>query len=124
MVTGVSGIPPSLNLSKAIKLRNVEFRPSEPNVKWISVALRTAKSKNLRQITIHLATRLMFTMLRGPVGEITRQEWQDLDHLLVQLWTTRSIRPVFTFGDRGTDSGALVSLLLPELVSKGVVNVV
>ena len=59
------------------------------------------------------------------IDEATRLEWQDLDHLLVRLWTTLSILPVFTYEKRGggTGSGLLVPELLPELVKKGIVDV-
>ena len=93
-------------------------------MKWISATLRTAKSTNLRQITILICTFFMSAMLREPASELTR-EWQDLDHLLVQLWTTRSIRLVFTYVTREkTGPRVLVSNLLPELVKRGLIDVV
>ena len=114
-------IPSSLDLSKAIKLEDVEFLPSQPNVKWISAALRTIKSKNLRQITICLGGSIMSTVLHDPVDETSRLRWRDLDNLLIQLWTTHSIRPVFRM--EGMDSSrALVPKLLPELARRGVID--
>ena len=63
----------------------------------------------------------MSAVLRDPVDAMTRLKWQELDHLLVQLWTTRSIRSAFTHDITGigTSLGALVQKLLPELVSRG-----
>ena len=113
---------PSINLSKAEKLKDVEFRPGGPNAEWMSAVLRTAKSENLQQITIHFYTHAVHTVLRYPADAMTRLEWRDLDHLLVQLWTTRSIRPVFTYEERGGE--AQVPELLPELASRGVFDVV
>ena len=109
-------MPLSLDLSKAAKLKDAEFRLREPIVGWINATLQTARSKNLRQITIHIPA----IFLRS-VDETTRLEWQDFDHLLVRLWTTRSIRPVFTYEKKGagTGPGELVPKLLPELVSRG-----
>ena len=103
-----------LDLSKATKLKDLEFRWHEPNVQWISAAIQTIKFGNLRKITLQLIPTLP-DLLEDKV----RLEWRDLDHLLVQLWTTRSIRPVVTFGGR---TGGLVPTLLPGLTSKGAVT--
>ena len=46
-----------------------------------------------------------------------RHEWRDFDSLLVQLWTSRSIRPEITFISFGVGLGRA---LLPELTNKGV----
>ena len=56
-----------------------------------------------------------------PVDEATRQEWQELDHLLVHLWTTCSICPVFTYEKTVglTASRVLVPELLPEPTRMG-----
>jgi hypothetical protein len=57
------------------------------------MALQTVESKNLQQITIHYPT-----ILTGTIEEAVHQaqEWQELDRLLVQFWTSRSIRPKIT----------------------------
>ena len=115
------GTLPPLNLSDATKLKDVEFRPRTSSVKWISAALRTAKPQNIQRVAILFYIPLMSSVIRNPAEAMTRLEWQELDHLLVQLWTTRSIRPVFTYyaiGDE-TSPGVLVPQLLPELVRGG-----
>ena len=114
-------MPPSINLSEATELEDVEFRLREPNVRWITATLQTARSKNLRQITVHFFSPLPH-IFPGPINETTRLEWQDLDHLLVRLWTTSSIHPVFAYVQKkgeGTGSGVPVPKLLPELASRG-----
>ena len=115
---------PSLDLSKATKLKDIEFRLYTPGVGWINRTLQTAESKKLRQITIHSPMASISNVLDLPITEMARLEWQNLDHLLLQLWTTRSIRPVFTYGKRkgGNGSGMLVPGLLPELTSRGVID--
>ena len=116
-----AGIPPSINLSEATELKDVEFRLREPNIGWINATLQTARSKNLQQITIHFFSPLPH-IFPGPINETTRWEWQDLDHLLVRLWTTFSIRLVFVYTQKkegGTGSGVPVPKLLPELASRG-----
>ena len=96
----------------------VEFQPREPRIGWIIAALRTIESNTtLWLITINFTPIYTHPI---PVDEATRQEWQELDHLLVHLWTTRSIRPVFTY--KTVASGVLVPELLPELTRRGAVN--
>ena len=108
---------PSINLSEAVVLKDVEFRLRNLDVRWINATLQTAGSKNLRQITIHFNSAVHLSQ----TDKTTLLELQDLDHLLVQLWTTRSIRPVFTDEDKwgGTGSGLLGLKSMPKLTSRG-----
>ena len=108
------GTPCSLDLSEATKLKEVEFRSHTPSVRWISTALRTSKSENLRNIVVYF-----FSFISNPVGEQVRLGLQDLDNLLVQLWITHSICPVFFYRNHWTKG--LVPQLLPGLASRGVV---
>ena len=110
--------PSQIDLSKVTKLKDLEFELFIPNVRWLIATLETARCKNLRRITI----RSYFTF--NSVGEARRQEWQELDRLLVQLWTSHSISPQFTFRRaRGRfDLGDIVPGLLPELMSRGFVG--
>ena len=59
-----------------------------------------------------------------PVGETIHREWQDLDHLLDQLWTSRLVCPTITFEGNGdhVDLRRLVEILLPKLARKGAVD--
>ena len=110
MHPAISMAPSPLDLSNAMKLKYLIFRWSAPGVQWITITLRTARSKTLRRITICLRNALFI-----PEEGILR-EWHELDHLLVQLWTSRSILPRILY--KHTEEG-LVSRLLPELVRKG-----
>jgi hypothetical protein len=112
------GTGPSLDLSKATKLKDVEFRHAQWNVQWVTAALKTIKSKNLQQITINLYPASVRT------EEVAK--WLDLDRLLIQFSTSHSIRPKITQvgTEDGTDFGALVLSLLPELSRRGVIDVV
>ena len=109
----------SLDLSKATKLKDMVFFCGR-SIQWITTTVKTAKSENLQQITITLYPTILTEM-----GETVYREWQDLDHLLVQLWTSRSIRPRVTYKrSKGEDDTRdLVSRLLPELTKRGVVDV-
>ena len=85
------------------------------------MTLRTAESINLQQITIHLP--FAFT---EPIVESAYLEWQDLDRLLVQFWTSHSIRPKIRYrrGKDGCDLRDVAPRLLPELTSRGVVDLI
>jgi hypothetical protein len=111
---------PSLDLSKATKLKVVEFRCARSNVQWIATALQTIKSENLQQITINLFPA------SGRVGEAVRREWLNLDRLLTQFSTSRSIRPKIVYVERegGADLKNLALSLFPELTRRGIIDVV
>jgi hypothetical protein len=90
----------------------------------ITVALQTVQSKNLQRITIHPACGCTTSV--NLIGEAVRQEWQDLDHLLLQFWATYSIRPKIMYeADKGGDDlRASAPSLLPELTRRGLVDLV
>ena len=111
----------SLDLSKASKLKYLEFQRGELNVRWITTRLRTVKSKSLQCVCINPDVDIP-----GEIGEGFHQEWQDLDRLLVQFWTTHSIRPrvVYVPTNGEEDMGDRVLGLLPELTKRGLVDLV
>ena len=80
--------------------------------------LQTVESTNVEQIIIQ-----PFAALEAPIAESVYREWQDLDRVLLHFWTSRSIRP--RIGYRGeSDLIELAPILLPELTSRGVVDLV
>ena len=100
-------------------LKELSFRCGGLNIQQFTMTLQTVQSKNLQQITIHpYAT---FTNMNE---ETICQEWWDLDRLLVQFWTSRSIRPEFRYemGREGEDFKAFAPRLLPELTRRGLVD--
>jgi len=90
-------------------------------VQWITKTLQTVDSKNFQSITICPENNVPET-----VGEATHQEWNDLDRLLVQFWTSHSIRPQVTYvTDRGgKDFRVDAPSLLPGLTRRGLVDIV
>jgi hypothetical protein len=112
---------PPLDLSKATKLKDLSFRCEGPNTQRITMALQSVKSEAFRQITIH-----PYGTFPNPIGPVERGQWQDLDSLLVQFWTSHSIRPVIKYKPRegGRDLGRLAPSLLPELMRRGLVDLV
>ena len=111
--------PPLINLSSLAKLEDVCFEWNARDVQWITMALQTAESKHLRQITIY-----SHGFIEDPVPETFLRGWRDLDRLLLQLWTLRSVRLKITFRREcaGRDLTDLVSMLLPELSGRGAID--
>ena len=99
----------------------MEFQQYEADIRWINATLKTAKSENLQKISIHFSTVLLITNLVDPIDETICLEWQELDHLLLNLWTTRSVRLELTYEKRGGGIGLGVPVpkLLPELTRRG-----
>ena len=110
-----------LDLSKARKLKDLLFWFGGLDVQRITMTLQTAQSKHLQQITIY--PRGSFA---NPVEETVRRGWQDLDRLLVQFWTSHSIRPKITYdaGKGQDDWGVSAPMFVPELTRRGIVDLV
>ena len=76
--------------------------------------------KNIQQISIRTVADF-----HDLIDETVHQEWQDLDRLLVELWTSRSIIPaIYARVERGNHLSELAESLLPELASRGAINAV
>lgn len=115
----------SLNLSKATKLRDLMFHCKISDVRWIIAALQTINSKDLHQITIHTYAAALYAATDTDRITAVYREWQDLDQMLVQFWTTHSIRPQLAYsGIGGRDMRDRVPSLLPELTGRGLVDLV
>ena len=115
----IARLPP-LDLSKAAKLTDVEFQLAGPNIQWIIATLETAEASNLEQIIIR--TPVGF---QDRIGANVRQEWQDLDRLLVELWTSRSILPkivLVTYARMRWDHVEFVMDLLPMVMDRGAID--
>ena len=108
-----------LDLSTAANLKKVAFRVGKPSVRWIAMVLQTVKSTDLQQITIHQAPAHHG---RAGVEEDLIPEWQDLDCLLVQFWTSHSIRPTLIDGMKHLKD--LTLTLFPELTRRGLLDIV
>ena len=112
-----------IDLSKAAKLKYLTFLRRHPRstVQWITAALQTVNSKTLQSITIRPDGGRPET-----IGEEFHQEWRHLDHLLVQFWTSHSIRPRVMYvawkGKKGLRD--CLPSLLPELTRRGLVDLV
>jgi len=121
----------SFSLSKATKLGDVIFRPGSLAVEWISRALQaiTSEHRDLRRISVdvpHYSTLLQVGEdLRGGIGEGVLGQWLNLDHILVHLWESFSIRTDVIWAKwswKGT-VGDHVGSLLPEMTKRGMVTI-
>ena len=123
----VGSDPGSFDLSRATKLRGLDFRPESQSAEWITAALRTItpEHRELRQISIHMPYYLTHLgMGVGEfVGEATCREWSDLDRLLVQFWESRSIRPkvgCVRLEQIQQSTEDCIGCLLPEMTKRGI----
>lgn len=114
--------PLPLDLSKATKLKDLEFRWGSENIQWITTVLQTVKSENLEKIRIIIGWCATFDK---PVEGAVRQEWRKLDRFLVGLWSSRSVRSDIRFEEQeggGDIMGDIVPVLLPESSKEGFVG--
>ncbi|KAF9789128.1 hypothetical protein BJ322DRAFT_1017860 [Thelephora terrestris] len=103
-------VPPPVDLSNASKLKYLEFRWRGPDIRWITTAIQTAQFKMLLQITIFLSSVRPISPNRIFLG------WHELDHFMVQLWTSHSILPKILHWSGPQE---LMTSLLPELTKRG-----
>ena len=117
-----SGRGTEFDLSMATKLKDLVFRSNLPSVRWITRALRSVKSNGLQRITLR-SDLYTFT---NPIQEATYQEWWDLDRLLVQFRTSRSICPkvVYEIKCEEEEMRGYALNMLPELTRRGLVDLV
>jgi len=59
------------------------------------------------------------------LGEPVSRRWSDLDHLLVEFWESRSIRPRVgckRLGEKQQYMDYCIGCLLPEITKRGIVD--
>lgn len=113
----------SLDLSKAKKLKNIEFLCKEPDVTWITAALRTMEFNNLQSISLVLFPH---SDLGASVSALFHQGWVALDQLLVQLWTLHSVRLKFMceWMNRGWNPKGDAERLFSESMGRQIIDLV
>ena len=117
---------PLSDLSKATKLNDVTFRLGSWSVKWIVRVLQTitTEHRDIQQISIRIP--FFLTFVRVPMRTIEERapgQWPGLDHFLVQLWESRSIRPRVVYTAR-RDMRDLAGRLLPEISKRGIIDLI
>jgi len=123
--------PDSIDLSKATRLTDSVFRVGSNQVDWITTVLIKPEHRDFQQITIYLPRNpTLFSYSDGAnvrqiVGEEIFGQWLELDHMLAQLWESRSIRPkVLYYAPMGTGERITEHLgcLLPEMMGRGIID--
>ena len=118
-----------VDLSKAMKLKEVLFTCKFPGIEWVTATLETAtKLQDLQRISIYvrsIVTRI--TLANGE--EQTHTPWSDLDPLLIQFWESHSIRTKVSYPpqdpeDEGRGGASWYKHMLPESSERGVINLV
>ena len=112
----------AFDISAAKKLKRLVFCCNRSTTQWITMALQTIDSRDLREITVQPNSQ----NFRYAIHESICREWRDLDRLLVQFWSSHSIRPKVIW-HRGAGRGDMrihAPKLLPELTRRGLVDLV
>jgi len=95
------------------------------DIRWVIAALQTVDSKHLHQITIHTYAAALYSATDMHMPIAVYREWQDLDPVLVQFWTSHSIRPRLAYSGIGARyMRNRVPNLLPELTRRGLIDLV
>ena len=84
------------------------------------MTLQTVNSKDLQRITIQPHDSPPET-----IEQEAYEEWQDLDRVLVQFWTSHSIRPQIVCMPGWGPGNSLrdnAPVLLPEMTRRGLVD--
>ena len=119
---------PSLDLSKATKLKDIAFQTEQRSIEWVTTALQTItpQHQDLRQVLIHLPYYLtfsgLFANIRQLVGEASYEKWLCLDRLLVQLWESHSIRPKVVSATAQKKES--IGVLFPEITERGIIDLI
>lgn len=111
------------------------FMSETSGAEWVTAALQTItpNHRNLRRISLRapcLAWSPVYLIypdalpnIRHTIGEIGYRRWLELDHLLVQLSETRSIRQEILYSEHpGGADCCCMNDLLPEVTRRGVAD--
>ena len=112
----------SIDLSEAIRLREVVLRLRYLNDAWAGPTLKTLTSehKDLQLISICIS------IYEYEIETETHILWVDLDHALVQLWESKAItiRVTYNTDEDEAEAREFVEQLLPEVTRRGIVELV
>jgi len=125
--------PAPIDLSKAMTLRDVVFRPGSLKIAWITLALQTItpKHRDIRRVSISVPGALTpanaAASVELNVGDEISSQWLDLDRLFVKLWEPHKIRPkvVYTVQEeKDKHARRRLECLLPEMTKRGIIDLV
>ena len=92
----------------------------------------TSEHKDFQQISIRFPNDIALDSpganIREEIGEIVYEQWLDLDRILIRFWESHSIRSKITYpyglGDGPKEVMDCVSCLLPEIMKRGIADLV
>ena len=118
--------PAVLDLSKATKLQEINFRLTSIYVGWIATVIQTTipRHQELRKISVRVPHYLTSDVDTLKESEIYRQ-WLDLDRSLVQSWESHSTPPRVICTTRkgyAYNMRGFTECLLPEMTRRGIVD--
>ena len=112
----------TIDLSNTPKLKDIKFTFRNPDVNWVTQALQTVDINDLQSVSLKVNLRVI-SRARG-LGTV-ELGWENLDRLLVQFWTSTSLRPKLTCRSsllEQADQRDIVAGLLPESMGRGIVD--
>ena len=133
----VGELPGSIDLSRAIKLKELDF-VCWRHCQWVTTILQNIiaipGSRHLRRILL-LTSGVLYsladdeypTALKNAIGETTYQEWLELDRLLPRLWESRSIKITLLYDVPywfGEGARGCIKTSFPIATARGVVDLV
>ena len=119
-----------IDLSKAIKLKDVTLKYQGLSVKWVASTLKTITSshRNLREVSIQgraLSDSHKWPTNAAAVGDDIRGLWVGLERTLIQLWESYAVRAkVKYYSMRREESREFMGSLFPEATKRGIVELV
>ena len=116
-----------IDLSKAIKLKVIQFHVEGLEIEWIIATLKTItqKHEDFKEISFNV-TDVMYKVKDNPITK-----WLELESLIVKFWEERSIQTKVIYGgprckgrvEKG-QSLILCPLLLPNVMKEGIVDMI
>ena len=119
-----------IDLSKAIKLKDVTFIFQGLTVTWVASTLKTITSshRNLREVSIEgraLSNSAGWPANAADAVDDIGEEWVDIERTLIQLWESHGIcAKVKYYSRRREESRELMGSLFPEATKRGIVELV
>ncbi|KAF9789320.1 hypothetical protein BJ322DRAFT_1105182 [Thelephora terrestris] len=120
----------SINLSKAIRLKEVIFVLEETEDVWTTVALKTITSKHTQFKKVSIFIPVVDPALLGEAigffGKTFLDRWMDFDRVLVQLWESHAIhtQAIYLTEQQEKEARDFIGSLLPEMTRRGIVKMV
>ena len=119
-----------IDLSKATKLKDMEFGFQYLSIAWVASTLKTITSRHrdlqgvsIRGCDLSDSTGTGWQANAAAEEDDTREQWMDLERTLVQLWESHAVRAkVEYYSKTREESCELMEKLLPEATKRGVVE--